>query len=430
MNPSAPEKGASRVSNWRAYANRRTLVLVVLGFSSGLPLFLLLNLVQAWMAKSGLDIKKISLFALASQPYVWKFLWSPLMDRFNFGAFGRRRGWMAVTQLLLVGVIGAIGMLNPIEQLPQVAALAVAIAFLSASQDVAIDAYCREILTTEEQGTGAAIKVSAYKVAALVPGSLSLILADHLPWQIVFWITACFMLPGFFCSFLIAEPKAYGAPPKSLQEAVVQPFLEFFLRDGWRQALWILGFIVLFRLGDTMAATLLTKFYIDVGFKLTEIGVIAKLTLFWASMAGGIVGGIWMVRLGINRGLWVFGAIQGSTSLAFAALAYVGPIKLMLAFAVAFEAFGVGLGTTAFVAFLANNSNLRYTATQYALFSALAALPRTLFSASIGYIVAQTGWFNFYLLCFAFAIPGMLLLLKVAPWNGTPPHLEQEPQST
>ncbi len=404
-------------SSWHDYLNRRMLTLVFLGFSSGLPLFILINLVQAWLAKSGLDIKAIGLFTLVMFPYPWKFLWSPLMDRFSFGSLGRRRGWMALTQTGLFFAIAVMGLLDPINQLMPIVGCAILVAFLSASQDIVIDAFTREILADNEQGLGAAVKVNAYKIAGLVPGALSLILADHIAWSWVFLITAAFMLPGLVCTLLVKEPQVYGEPPKTLEQAVVLPLREFIARDGWQQAVWILCFVFLYRLGDSMAATLATKFFLDLGFQLTQIGAVAKLTLFWGSIAGGIVGGIWMVRLGINRALWIFGVAQALSILGFALLAYQGPNLLLLGLVLAAEAFGVGLGTTAFVAFLAKSTDPRYTATQFALFTSLAAVPRTLTTSLIGYIVAATGWFHFFLICFALAIPGMLLLFKVAPWN-------------
>lgn len=404
-------------AGWHSYLNRRMLTLVFLGFSSGLPLFILINLVQAWLAKSGLDIKAIGLFTLVMFPYPWKFLWSPLMDRFSFGSLGRRRGWMALTQGGLFFSIGAMGMLNPLTQLVPIIACAILVAFLSASQDIVIDAFTREILADNEQGLGAAVKVNAYKIAGLVPGALSLILADLIAWNWVFWITAAFMLPGLICTLLVKEPQMYGEPPKTLEEAVVLPFREFISRDGWVKAFWILCFVFLYRIGDSMAATLATKFFLDLGFQLTQIGAVAKLTLFWGSIAGGVVGGIWMIKLGINRALWIFGAAQAVSILGFALLAYAGPDLLLLGLVLATEAFGVGLGTSAFVAYLAKTTDPRYTATQFALFTSLAAVPRTLTTSLIGFIVAETGWFYFFLICFALAIPGMLLLFKVAPWN-------------
>ena len=402
---------------WHSYLNRRTVICIFLGFSSGLPLFILLNLLQAWLAKSGLNIKAIGLFALVMFPYTWKFLWSPLMDRYSFGLLGRRRGWMALTQAALFFAIGALGMLDPITQLPAIAAMASLVAFLSASQDIVVDAYRREILPDNEQGLGSAVHVNAYKVAGLVPGALSLLMAGFMAWQSVFWITAAFMLPGLICTLVIKEPTVYGAPPRNMREAVLLPFREFIARDGWNKALWILGFIFLYKLGDSMAVALATKFYIDLGFSLTQIGVLNKTTGFWASIAGGIVGGVWMVRLGINRGLWIFGVVQAVAILGFAWLAHVGVNPLVLAAVIGFEAFGVGLGTTAFVAYIARATDPRYTATQFALFTSLAAVPRTFVTSSVGYIVAQTGWFNFFIICFVLAVPGMLLLPKIAPWN-------------
>lgn len=406
--------------SWHSYLNRRMLICVFLGFSSGLPLFILISLVQAWLAKSGLNVKALGLFALVMFPYTWKFLWSPLMDRFRFGGLGRRRGWMALTQGLLFVAIGALGMLDPQTQITPIAMLAALVAFLSSSQDIVIDAYRRELLPDNEQGLGAAIHVNAYKVAGMVPGALSLILADRMPWQPVFWITAAFMLPGLVCTLLVAEPKVYGEPPKTVREAVVLPFREFIARGGWSHALWVLGFIFFYKLGDSMATALATKFYLDLGFTMTQIGAVAKTTGFWASIAGGILGGVWMVQWGINRGLWIFGAVQAVSILGFAWLAQTGANTWLLAAVIGFEAFGVGLGTAAFVSYIARETDPRYTATQYALFTSLAAVPRTLVNASVGYIVADTGWLTFFLLCFMLAIPGMLMLPKVAPWKGDP----------
>ncbi|GAA4021458.1 AmpG family muropeptide MFS transporter [Actimicrobium antarcticum] len=417
MTVSTPDTPAKPVV-WRDYMNRRMLAILIFGFSSGLPLFTLLSLLQAWLATSGLNVKALGLFALVMFPYTWKFLWSPLMDRFQFGSLGRRRGWMALTQAALFFAIGTMGMLDPLTQISAVAAMASLVAFLSASQDIVVDAYRREVLPDNQQGLGAAVYVNAYKMAGMVPGALSLILADRMPWQPVFWITAAFMLPGLICTLLVKEPELYGAPPKNISQAVLLPFREFIARDGWRNALWILAFIFLFKLGDSMATALSTKFYLDLGFSMTQIGVIAKTTGLWASLAGGIVGGIWMLKLGINRGLWVFGAIQAVAVLGFAWLAHVGPDPLVLGTVIAFEAFGsLGLGAAAFVAFLSRATDPRYTATQYALFSSLAAVPRTFINASAGYIVAETGWFLFFFVCFALTIPGMLLLPKIAPWS-------------
>lgn len=404
--------------HWLSYLNGRTVSILFLGFSSGLPLYTLIYLMQAWLAKSGLDVKALGLFALVTFPYTFKFLWAPFMDRYTIGPLGRRRGWMAVTQIGLFLVIGGLGMLDPKLELTLIAVFVGVIAFLSASQDVVVDAYRREILAEDEQGLGAAIIVNAYKAASLIPSALGLVLADTMSWQAVFWIVAAFMLPGFICTLLAKEPAVYGAPPKNLQEAVVLPFREFILRDGLKQAIIIIMFVLLYKIGDSMATALSTKFFLDAGFTTKQIGLAANATGWWASLAGGAVGGIWMIKLGINRALWVFGVLQAIAILGFAWLAEVGPDPVLLSAVFGFEAFAsLGLGSAALVAFMSRASDPRYTATQYALFSSLAAVPRTFINSSVGYIVAETGWFWFFIVCFILAFPAMMMLPKIAPWN-------------
>jgi PAT family beta-lactamase induction signal transducer AmpG len=405
---------------WReALLNRRMLICVATGFSSGLPLYLLLNLLPAWLRSEQVDLKSIGLFALIQLPYTWKFTWSPLMDRYALPLLGRRRGWMLVTQVLLLVSIPALGLFHPARDLWAVAWVSIAVALFSASQDIVLDAYRRELLPDPELGLGNAVHVNAYRISSLVPGALSLILADLLPWGSVFALTALFMAPGIAMTLLVAEPAVSRAAPRTLREAVVEPFHEFISRAGWREALLVLLFIFLYKLGDSMATALATPFYLDLGFTKTEIGVIAKNAGLWASVAGGMLGGLWMVRIGINRGLWVFGLVQLVSILGFAWLAWENRAdRVLLAAVIAFEALGVGLGTAAFVAYIARATDPRYTATQFALFTSLAALPRTAVNATTGWIVDATGWFAFFLLCAALALPGMALLLRVAPWNG------------
>jgi PAT family beta-lactamase induction signal transducer AmpG len=416
-----------RQTGWRHYFNRKMLICVMLGFTSGLPLFMLYNLMSAWLKAEQVDLKSIGLFALVGFPYTWKFIWSPLMDRFHFPMLGRRRGWMFITQLALLAVIGSMGFFSPTTELPMIVFLAGLSAFLSASQDIVIDAYRRELLYDHEQGSGTALFVNAYKMSTLVPGSLSLILSDFMSWQMVFSITALFMLPGLFTTLLISEPAIYGEPPRTLREAVVEPFREFINRRGWSYALLILAFIFLYKLGDSMATALATPFYIDLGFSRTQIGLVAKNAGLWASLTGGIIGVVWLEKTGINRGLWIFGALQALAILGFALLAQTGvsapgvaPDTLLLGMVIGMEAFSVGLGTAAFTAFIATTTDERYTATQFALFTSLAAVPRTFFNALTGFIVDQTGWTSFFLICFGLALPGMMLLPKIAPWNQKP----------
>ena len=418
---------------WRHYFTRHMLICVMLGFTSGLPLFILYNLLSAWLKAEQVDLKSIGLFALVGFPYTWKFLWSPLMDRFRFPMLGRRRGWMFFTQLALLATIGSMGFFSPVTDLTMIVFLAGLVAFLSASQDIVIDAYRREMLTDREQGSGTALFVNAYKMSTLIPGSLSLILSDFLSWQVVFSITALFMLPGVFTTLLIREPSIYGEPPRTLREAVVLPFKEFIERSGWSHAAMILAFIFLYKLGDSMATALATPFYMDLGFSRTQIGLVAKNAGLWASLAGGILGAVWLEKTGVNRGLWIFGVLQAVAILGFALLAKVGasapgvvPDTFLLGLVIGVEAFAVGLGTAAFTAYIATATDSRYTATQFALFTSLAAVPRTFFNALTGYIVAHTGWFEFFLICFALALPGMLLLPKIAPWNAPIPADDTE----
>jgi len=272
-------------------------------------------------------------------------------------------------------------------------------------------------LSDAELGLGTAVHVNAYKIAGLVPGSLSLILADHFTWPVVFAVTALFMLPGIGLTLLVKEPAVTAGAPRTLKQAVVEPFREFVGRAGWRSALLVVAFIFLYKLGDSMATALATPFYLDMGFSKSEIGLIAKHAGLWPSVIGGLLGGLWMVKLGINRALWLFGVAQAVSILGFAALSQLPGNRIALAGVIGCEALGVGLGTAAFTAFVARTTNPRYTATQFALFTSLAAVPRTFVNATTGWIVEHTGWFDFFLLCAVLALPGFVLLWWVAPWN-------------
>jgi PAT family beta-lactamase induction signal transducer AmpG len=408
---------------WQQLFTRRMLICVFTGFASGLPLYLLFNLVPAWLRSEQVDLKTIGLFALIQFPYTWKFLWSPLLDRYVVPVLGRRRGWMLLTQLGLLAVIAAMGAFSPQSDLHVIAWIATLLAFLSATQDIVLDAYRRELLSDAELGLGNAVHVNAYRIAGLVPGSLSLVLADMLPWSTVFLVTALFMLPGMAMTLLVSEPQR-AAPPKTLREAVVEPFHEFITRRGWGSALLVLAFLFFYKLGDSMCTALATPFYLDMGYSKTQIGLVAKNAGLWPAVIGGLLGGLWMVKIGINRALWLFGVVQVVSIFGFAWLAAMGHraeitgVELtQLAVVIGLEALGVGLGTAAFVAFIARATHPAYTATQFALFTSLTAVPRTFANAATGWLVEGMGWTGFFLLCAALALPGMLLLLKVAPWR-------------
>ena len=401
---------------WRDLFTKKMLICVFTGFTSGLPLFILISLLPAWLSSSGMDLKTIGLFALIQFPFTWKFIWAPLFDRYSFG-MGRRRGWLIIFQLLLLTTICSFGVIEPRSQLSVIAIISTVIAFFSASQDIVIDAYRRELLSDYELGIGNAIHVNAYKISSLIPGSLALILADSFDWEFVFIITGLFMLPGIIMTLLIKEPILKYGTPKTLKEAVIEPFKEFKNRKGIKGAFLILIFIFLYKIGDSMATALATPFYLDLGFSMTEIGVIAKNAGLWPGIIGGLAGGIWMIKLGINRALWIFGFMQMFATLSFAWLALSGDNNLILAITVGLEFFAAGLGTTAFIAYIAKTTHPKYTATQFALFTGLASVPRTFTNASTGYLVEFFGWYHFFIFCFLIAIPGMLLLFKIAPWN-------------
>jgi PAT family beta-lactamase induction signal transducer AmpG len=412
-----PGAAAPRPSFREAVFNRRMLICIFTGFASGLPLYILIQLVPGWLRTEGVGLAEIGFFTLVGMPYTWKFLWSPIMDRYTLPFLGRRRGWMLTTQVALIASIATMGLFDPKLTIWTVAYLAAAVAFFSASQDIVLDAYRRELLPDHELGLGNSIHVQAYRLSGLVPGALALILADHLPWHTVFYIVAAFMLVGVAMTLSIDEPNRDPGAPKTIREAVVEPFREFVAREGFTPALLVLAFLFFYKLGDNMATALQTPFFIDVGFTLTQIGSIAKSASLTAAIVGGLVGGLIMVKVSINRALWLFGVVQIASILGFALLSEIGANPWMLALAVAFEYLGVGLGTAALTAFIARSTNKAFAATQFALFTALAATPRTLANAVTGVIVENIGWTNFFLLCTALAVPGMLLLFKVAPWS-------------
>jgi PAT family beta-lactamase induction signal transducer AmpG len=397
--------------------NRRMLVCMFIGFTSGMPLYVLIQLVPAWLRSHDVDLATIGLFSLVALPYTWKFLWSPLMDRYRLPFLGRRRGWALVTQVMLFLCIGLMGQFNPAESLQGIVVLVFLVSLFSASQDIVIDAYRRELLADDELGTGNAFFVNAYRLASLVPGSLALILSDHLPWNAVYWVTAAFMGVGIVTTLVIREVSDDALAPHTLRDAVIEPFREFFARDGIRAGLAILAFMFLYKLGDNMATALATPFYLDMGYSRTEIGAVAKVAALWAVIVGGIVGGLIMLRLTINRALWIFGFVQMVTILGFAWLSTVGHYPLGLFVVVSAEYFGVGLGTIALTAYIARETSKAFTATQFALFSSFIAVPRTFANASTGFLIEAMGYTHFFLLCTAVAVPGLLLLLKVAPWN-------------
>jgi PAT family beta-lactamase induction signal transducer AmpG len=395
----------------KVFSSRRIAAVTVLGFASGLPLSLTGGTLQAWMAVSGVDLRTIGIFALVGLPYTLKFFWSPLMDRFVPPWLGRRRGWIIITQVGLIVGISVMAFSSPRQAPLFLAAIAMIVAFTSASQDIVIDAYRTDVLHEKERGAGAAVFVMGYRVAALISGALALILSDHIGWQNTYLLMAGVMGVGIIATLLGPEPEEKVAPPMNIQEAVVGPMKDFFSRNS---ALLLLLLIILYKLGDAYAGALTTAFLIrGVGFSASDVGTINKGLGFISLIVGATIGGAMMVRLGLFRSLLIFGILQAVSNLSFMALAWVGKSYGMLMFAVAFENMSGGMGTAAFVSLLMAMCNHKYTATQYALLSSLAALGRIFISPTSGYLVESIGWANFFLITFLVALPGLWLLWRL-----------------
>ena len=385
----------------------RMLVTLLMGFACGLPLLLTGSVLQAWMKKDGVDLATIGLFALVGLPYTLKFLWAPLLDRYTVRLMGRRRGWLLIAQTGLILSIVGLALTQPAEAPWVVAGVALLITFFSATQDIVVDAYRREALADEELGLGASLYVNGYRVGMLLASGGGLILADFIPFQLVYLVMAAVLLVGVATTLAAPEPEAPEGKPRHLKEAVIDPFVEYFRRQD---AVLILLFVLLYKVGDTMASHMSVPFYLDIGFSNSEIGTVVKLFGFWATILGGFLGGVLILRLGIYRSLWSFGLLQGVSTAGFALLALVGHSIPALAAVIAFENLSGGMGTAAYVAFMASLTNKRFTATQYALLSSFMGIPRVIVASPTGFMAEAMGWVGFFALSALIAIPGLLLL--------------------
>lgn len=394
--------------------------LLLLGFSSGLPLFLTSKTLQAWMTVEGVNLRSIGLFSLVGLPYSLKFIWSPLLDRFVPPFLGRRRGWLVLTQGALLLAIAAMALQQPRQALQFLAINALFIAFFSATQDIAADAYRTDVLEEREMGAGAAVFVLGYRVALLATGAWALILAGQIPWPTVYLLMSLLMAVGLLSSFWAPEPSEQERPPESFSDAVVLPFAEFFQRSGFIRAVFILVFIVLYKLGDALVNNMSIPFLLKTGFTQTDIGWIQGGMGLVATIIGTLAGGAILSKIGINRSLWVFGALQAVSNLAYLVLAQVGKSYPFLVLTINIENFCAGLGTAAFVAYLMSLCNPRFSATQYALLSSLMAVSRDILVAPAGTLAKATGWPVFFLISIVAALPGLLLLPVFAPWNAQP----------
>jgi PAT family beta-lactamase induction signal transducer AmpG len=400
------------------FRSRRLAVILLLGFSSGLPLALTGGTLQAWMTVEGVDLSTIGIFTLVGLPYVWKFLWAPAMDRFVPPFLGRRRGWLVVTQLALACGIAAMAFLSPRADLAGIAWLALFVAFASASQDIVVDAYRTDVVTREERGLAGALGVVGYRLAMLVSGALALVLvagSGWIPaqgWRNTYLLMALLMTVGILAAFWGEEPSTAPASPRTLREAVVEPFREFFSRP---KAVWILVLLVLYKLGDAFAGSLTTAFLLrGAAFSLNDVGTVNKAVGLAATIVGALLGGTLMVRLRLYRALLGFGILQGASILSFMWLALVGKNYPIMVVAVGLENVTSGMGTAAFVALLMALCDHRFTATQYALLSALASIGRVVVGPVAGYATDPRylglSWAAFFFWAFVSAIPGLVFV--------------------
>ncbi|MFZ5537587.1 MAG: AmpG family muropeptide MFS transporter [Pseudomonadota bacterium] len=392
--------------------NRRLLLMLPLGFASGLPLPLSSSTVQAWLTVEGVAIATIGLFALTGLPYTLKFLWAPLVDRFVPLPVGRRRAWLLLTQTVLALTLAGLASLDPHNQLLLIAGLALLIAFFSATQDIAFDALRTDVLQPTERGLGAALSVTGYRLAMLVAGAGALILGEHWGWANTFLLMAGLMASTLVVTLLTPEPAGVPAP-RSLRDAVVGPLAAFFARP---EAWGLILLVVLYKLGDAFAGSLTTAFLIrGAGFTPTDVGLVNKGFGLAATLIGALAGGLWLMRLGLFRALMLFGILQAVTNLGFFALSLSPQHYPLMVVVVGLENLAGGMGTAAFVALLMGLCEVRYSATQFALLSALASLGRVLLGPVAGGVVTWLDWPLFFVLTFLAALPGLWWLNRMRP---------------
>ncbi len=396
------------------YGNRRVLSMLGLGFSSGLPLALTGSTLQAWLATEHVDLRLIGIFSLVGLPYTVKVLWAPVLDRFHVGWLGRRRGWILITQCLLAAAILALGSCSPATMPWLVGWLALLVAFMSASQDIVVDAYRADVLKEKELGAGAATTVVGYRLALLVSGAAALIASDYLSWRFVYGALAVIMLGCSLFTFLAPEPTEQAEAPRTLKDAVWLPLASYFKRSG---AVSMLLFIMLYKLGDAIAGAMTTPFLLDLGFSRSDVGTVNKAFGLLSTIAGTLVGGGIIARIGINRSLWIFAFLQAVSNLSFTALAWVGKNYAVMVGSIALENICGGMGNAAFVAFMMSLCDKRFTATQYAMLTSFMAVTRVFAALPTGFAVHALGWAMFYAVSVLGAVPGILLLPRFAPWR-------------
>ena len=414
----------------QVWGQRKMVVIALLGFASGLPLYLTGQTLAGWMRVEGVELKTIGFIGLVALPYSLKFAWAPVFDRITPPFLGRRRGWLLITQLALAVAIAAMSLHDPRVGLQMLAINAIFIAFFSASQDVVADAYRADVLAEREMGAGAAIFVVGYRVALLATSALAFILADRMPWPAVYLLMALFMVVGIAAVAWAPEPPLRGEPPQTFAEAVVLPFGEFFQRAGVGTAVLVLVFIIVYKLPDSLTLTLSVPFLIDLGFTQTDIGTIKGGLGILATVVGAIAGGALVARMGINRSLWVLGVLQAVSNLGYYALALAGREYGLLVAVIIIENFCAGMVAAGFVAFMMSLCSPRFSATQFALLSSLTGVGRDIIGSTGGAVAQSIGWAGFFLITIVVAVPGLVLLPKFAPWNADGPLVAAEHDGT
>jgi PAT family beta-lactamase induction signal transducer AmpG len=411
-----------KVSPLQIFGQRKMAALLLLGFSSGLPLFLTSRTLQAWMTKEGVDLATIGLFSLVALPYSLKFFWAPIVDRFIPPFLGRRRGWLVIMQVALLVAIAAMAVHDPRTGLQMLAVNALVIAFLSASQDIVGDAYRTDVLEEREMGAGATTWVLGYRIALITAGSLAFVLADRVDWPVVYVLMAALMSVGIITSFFAPEPVLRDAPPQSLYQAVVLPFVEFFKRTGLALGIALLVFITIYRYPDGLSKNMSTPFLLQLGFSQTEIGLVLGGIGLGATIVGVIIGGLLVSWIGLNRSLWAVAVLGAITNLVYYGLALAGKSSAIMLSAVVVENIADGIGAAVLLGLLMSLCEKRFSATQFALLSSLIGVSRDILVAPAGGFAQSLGWPMFWVMTVLAVIPAMVMLPWVAPWNGLHPR--------
>ena len=385
------------------YLNKEVLISFLMGFSAGVPLLMTISILQAWMKESGIDLSTIGLFGLVGIPYSLKFLWAPFLDRFSLPFLGRRRGWLLVSQILIIVTILGISYIDITSQLTGLVMLCLGLTFLSATQDILIDAYRRENVSEKHLPLASSLYIIGYRVAMAIVGSLGFILSDSISFNMVYLCLSVLMMVGIITTLISDE----GDFIIKSRESIIEPLIDYFRKN---KALIILAFIFIYKIGDMLAFFMSVPYYLDLEYTKSQIGYM-KFIGTWMTLLGSFIGGILLVKYNnIMKGLFYFGILQMVSTFGYVILSWVEPNLILLCSVGSFESFCSGLGTAVFISYIALLTNIKFTGTQYALLSSFVAIPRTIFTSQTGFLVESIGWEYFFIFCTLIAIPGLILL--------------------